>query len=247
MATTMDKIIDIHNHILPGVDDGARTIEESIDIINYLGDVGIKDLVITSHYIDETKYNINVKERNKLLRKLKKLIPTDINIYLGNEVFLTDRIIELLNDKSISTLNNSKYILVEFPLTNLLNNYGNIFCNLTEKNIVPIIAHPERYSFIQKDKNKIYEFLDYNILLQINIESLIGKYGKESKKIAKWLLKKNLVSFVATDSHRVGNVKELKKAYKKLKRIVGKDKYNELTYTNPKKVIENKEIKIKLV
>ena len=108
--------------------------------------------------------------------------------------------------------------------------------------IVPIIAHPERYTFLQKDHSKINELLEFNPLLQINVESLIGVYGKKAKKTAKWLLKNNLVQFVATDIHRIEHTKHLKKAYKKLKRVVGSKKFKELTYSNPKKVLDNKTV-----
>lgn len=242
MDTIMDnRIIDIHTHVLPGVDDGSKTIEESLEIINYLKSIGIYDIVLTSHYIKGTKYEYNNFSRNNILNELEsRLEDKNVNLYLGNEVFLCEEVIELFNNKEITTINNSKYMLVELPLANYLKNFQNILCELNEHGIIPIIAHPERYRFIQNDKTKVRELLEFDTLLQINIDSLIGKYGKKAKKISKWLLKKGLVQFVATDVHHVGNRKELEKSYKKLKRIVGKEKYNELTFINPKRVLENK-------
>ena len=134
-------------------------------------------------------------------------------------------------------------MLVELPLGNYFRNYLNVICDLTNIGIIPIMAHPERYIFIKNDKNRIKEMLEYGCLLQCNIDSLIGNYGKEAKKIAKWLLKNDLVTFVATDTHRVSNPKDLEKAYKKLKKIVGEERYHELTYLNPKCVLEDKDIR----
>lgn len=239
----MDKIVDIHTHILPGIDDGSHNIEESIDIINYLYSVGITDIVLTSHYVLDTSYNCNQLIRSNLLNKLKEKLNNDnIHLYLGNEVYLTDKVIDLLEAHEISTINNTKYMLVELPLAGYLNNFQSILCDLNSYGIVPIIAHPERYDFIKKDKNRIIELLEFNCLLQCNVDSLTGKYGKHAKKIMKWLLKNDLVQFVATDTHYTDNSKKLEKAYNKLKKIVGNDKFIELTNTNPTKVLNNKEI-----
>lgn len=244
----MDKIIDIHTHVLPGVDDGSKSIDESLAIIDYLAEIGIHDIVLTSHYIKGTTYNYNVRERCYVLESLEKeLNGRDVQLYIGNEVYLCDEVVDLYKRKDICTLNNSKYMLVELPLSSYYKNFPNALCELNEAGIIPIIAHPERYKFIQNDKEKISKLLEFDCLLQINIDSLIGKYGRKAQKIAKFLLKKNLVSFVATDTHYVSDPKKLKKAYKKLKKIVGEEKYNELTYSNPRKVLENKEIEVDLI
>lgn len=239
----MDKIVDIHTHILPGIDDGAHDIEESIRIINYLYNVGITDIVLTSHYVPNTIYSYNQLVRVKLLSTLKQKLNNDnIHLYLGNEVYLSKEVIDLLEKHEISTINDTKYMLVELPLTGCLNNFQSILCDLNAYGIIPIIAHPERYEFIQKDKKRIRELLEFNCLLQCNIDSLIGKYGKRAKKIMKWLLKKDLVQFVATDTHSVNNKEEIIKAYNKLEKMVGEKKFNELTNINPNKVLENKNV-----
>ena len=247
MATTMeaimDRIIDIHNHVLPGVDDGAQTIEDSLKIIKNLRNVGITDIVLTSHYIRGTKYEFNILVRQKILEELKKsLTIKDVTVYLGNEVYICEEIYDLYKNYEISSINNSKYMLVELPLSGYSNSFPNILCDMESKGLVPIIAHPERYKFLQKNPGRVSEILEFNALLQINVDSLIGRYGKAAKKTAKWLLKNNLVQFVATDVHNVNGCKHLKRAYKKLKKLVGQKKYEELTYTNAKKVLENREV-----
>ena len=239
----MDRIIDIHNHILPGVDDGSKTIEESIKLIKYLKSLGIYDIVLTSHYIKGTKYEFNTLVRNNILRELKQALnDSEINLYLGNEVYLGDEVIDLYQKHEISTINGSKYMLVELQLSSYSKSFPNILCELDNYGIVPIIAHPERYRFIQKNKNRINELLEFNSLLQINVDSLIGKYGSKAKKTAKWLLKNNLVQFVGTDTHHIEHSRHLKKAYKKLKRLVGEKKFQELTYYNPRNVLANKTV-----
>ena len=247
MDITMDKRIDLHTHILPGVDDGAKSINESLNIIDYLARLGITDIVLTSHYIKGTGYNYNVKDRLTILEELEKnLNGREVSLYIGNEVYLCDEVVDLYKKKEICTINNSKYMLVELPLSSYYKNFPNALCDLNEHKIVPIIAHPERYKFIQNDKDKISKILEFDCLLQINIDSLTGKYGRKAKKIAKFLLKKDLVSFVATDTHYVSDPDKLEKSYKKLKKIVGKEKYEELVYKNPRKVLENKKIDVNL-
>ena len=247
MDTIMDKRIDIHTHILPGVDDGSKSINESLEIIDYLKNLGITDIVLTSHYMKGTNYEYNTKSRINILNNLEKeLNDNNIRLYLGNEVYLCDEVVDLYKQGEICTINNSKYMLVELPLSSYYKNYPNILCELNDIGIVPIIAHPERYRFIQNNQKRINELLEFRCLLQINVDSLVGKYGKKAQKLAKFLLKKNLVSFVATDTHYVSNPKVLEKAYKKLKKIVGEEKYNELVYLNPRRVIENKTVEERL-
>ncbi len=243
MDIIMDKIVDIHTHILPGIDDGAHDIDESVKLVNHLYNNGITDIVLTSHYVPDTSYNYNQLVRIKLLENLREKVDNDnIHLYLGNEVYLSENVIDLLEKHEISTINNTKYMLIELPLTGYLNNLQNIICDLTSYGIIPIIAHPERYSFIQKNKKRIGELLEFNCLLQCNVDSLVGKYGKQAKKVMKWLLKKNLVQFVATDTHSINDSKELIAAYSKLEKLVGKNKYIELTNINPTKVLNNQDV-----
>ena len=239
----MDRIIDIHNHLLPGVDDGSRTIEESIKLIKNLKKIGVSDIVLSSHYIKGTKYEFNVLVRNNILKELKEALnDSEINLYLGNEVYLSDEIIDLYKNHEISTINGSKYILVELPLSGYSRSFSRTLCELENYGFIPIIAHPERYRFIQKDKKRITELLEFNSLLQINVDSLIGKYGSKAKKVAKWLLKNNLVQFVGTDIHHIEYSRHLKKAYKKLKKMVGEQKFQELTYYNPRNVLADRQV-----
>lgn len=239
----MDRIVDIHNHLLPGVDDGSRDILESVKLINGLVELGVTDIVLTSHYIEDTKYNYNKLVRSKILENLKSQIDNDkVNLYIGNEVYLSHNVLKLLEDGEICTLNDTKYMLVELPLDSYLNDLQAILCDLTGSGIVPIIAHPERYHFLHKDKKRIRELLEFDCLLQCNIESLHGKYGKKAKKLMKWFLKNDLVQFVGTDMHHSIDDVALEDSYYRLKKIVGKDKFTDIVYNNPKKMLRNENV-----
>jgi len=100
----------------------------------------------------------------------------------------------------------------------------------------------QRYHFLQKHNKKIRELLEFNCLLQCNVDSITGKYGKKAKKLMKWMLKHDLVQFVATDTHSVGKNKKLEKSFKKLRKIVGEKEFIELTSTNPLNILKGKEV-----
>ncbi len=239
----MDRKIDLHTHILPSVDDGSQSVEESLEIINYLYSKGITDIVLTSHYIKNTNYSHNQISRDRQFKELcTRLTNQNVRLYLGNEVYLCEDVIELLESHEISTINNTRYMLIELPLTGYLNNLQNILWEVSNYGIIPIIAHPERYQFLQKDKRRIRELLEFNCLLQCNVDSITGKYGKKAQKLMKWLLKNNLVQFVATDTHYVDEDDVIDISYKKLKKLVGENRYRDLTYINPSKVLENEDI-----
>lgn len=243
MENTMDNYVDIHSHILYGIDDGSKSLEESKEIIKQHIEMGFKDIVVTPHYIENSDYITNNEEKEKILKTLKKEF-NDINIYLGNEVFINNNIEELLNNNEISTINGSKYLLIELPLHNKIKNATDIIYELRIKGIIPIIAHPERYEFVQKNPDSVDELIEEGAILQSNYGSIIGVYGEHAKKTMKKLLKKNVISVLATDIHFPNNkiYLNMDTIRKKLTKIISEEKLKELTILNPKKIINNEDI-----
>ena len=141
MENTMDNYIDIHNHILYGIDDGSKSLEESIEILKQHKEMGFKDIVVTPHYIENSNYVTNNKEKEKLLNTLKNNVK-GINLYLGNEVFINNNLEKLLKENEISTINNSRYLLIEFPMNQKLKTITDTIYELKIKGIIPVIAHP---------------------------------------------------------------------------------------------------------
>lgn len=240
----MDNYIDIHSHVLHQIDDGSKTIEQSLEIIKEYKQMGFSDIVLTPHYIEDSKYTLKNKEKIKKINELKELIENeniDINLHTGNEVYITDNILKLLKKDEISTISNSRYILIELPMHNEIANLKEIIFNLLSHDITPIIAHPERYNVIQKNIDYAKELVNQGALLQMNYGSIIGIYGKQAQKTAKKLLKNNTIDFLGTDVHRPNNkiYININKIRKKIKKIIGEDRFIQLTITNPKKIIEN--------
>lgn len=234
-------MIDIHSHILYSIDDGARNKDEAIQLLKKYEELGFTEIILTPHYMENTEYEATIETKNKLINELQK--ETNIKLYIGNEVYFSDKTLELFNKNKISTLNNSKYMLIELPLSNKLKDLEEMIYDLTVSKIVPIIAHPERYSYVQENINYLDNLKELGVLFQINYGSLIGKYGKKCQKTAKKLLKKNYISFVGSDIHRIDRTIDIEESIKKLKKIVKKQEIvDDLTINNIKKVIENKDI-----
>ncbi len=234
-------MIDIHNHLLYGIDDGSKSLSSSIELLKDLETLGYSSIILTPHYIKNTKYNSSKTNNLKILSELKKEVKKNninINLYLGNEIFYDEDIIELLNSDEISSLNNTKYLLIELPMSGEVIGYEDIFNDLIIKGYKVILAHPERYLSFQKDFNKIYELEKIGVLFQSNIESIIGSYGRHAKKMIKRLLKENKISYLATDIHHKKDYSKYTLSYKKIIKIIGNEKFNELTNINPSHLID---------
>lgn len=242
----VNNMRDIHSHIMYGIDDGASTKEESLSILKKASDDGVTDIVLTPHYINKSKYNCNNKNKQKILNELKKELKKDnidINLYLGNEVMIDRDIIKLIKKDEVATINKSKYILVEFPMNSEEKDSINIMFELIRKGYLPILAHPERYSYVRKHPEKIDKYIEMGVLLQGNYLSLFGKYGKEAKKFLKKLLKQRKITILASDIHKERNKYRIKRLKRKLMWLIrDKDYIEKILDTNFIKIIKNKEL-----
>ena len=240
------KMKDIHCHILNGIDDGSKTIEESIEILREACNNGITDIVLTPHYIKNSSYSCNNKKKNRLLNILKEEASNnniDINLYLGNEIMIDEDIIELIKKGEASTINDTKYVLIEFPMHSLNNNIEDILFLMIRNGYVPIIAHPERYSYVQKNIELVDNYIELGAILQGNYQSLFGMYGKDAKKTLIKLLKDNKISLLASDIHHDSMDYRIEKTKKKLKRVIkSEDIINDLLINNFDKIINNKSL-----
>lgn len=237
---------DLHSHFLPGVDDGAKSIDSTRRMLLSASSNGVTDVMFTPHYILDSDFSSNYKENLKLFKEIKEIAKEEfgVNVYLGNEVYCNNSIEELLKNKEVITLNNSRYMLIEIPMYNRTNNLKSIFFELLEAGIIPILAHPERYTAYYNDIDFFMDLREMGVLMQANYPSLLGVYGRQPKKMLKKLLKANLISFMGSDIHSASEEKyeSLPKLYKKLARIVDEQKLKELTEINFDKVVNNEEI-----
>ena len=225
---------DIHSHILFGIDDGSNSIDESLQLLRGLEEIGFDNIILTPHYIEGTEYACPNSEKIRLFNILdeeKKKNGININLYLGNEIFINDHIGDCIDNGEIYTLNNSKYLLFELPMHNQILNLTDLVYEMKYQGYVPILAHPERYTVFQSNYSLIDELKEEGLLFQSNYASILGYYGKDAQKLIKYMLKKKYVDYLGTDIHHVTKsyvIDNFKKIEKEFNKVAGKDYYNDI-------------------
>ena len=237
-----NRIFDIHTHILPGIDDGAKTLTDSVAIVKWLADQGVTDIIATPHFLNESEYTSSREANLKLLEKLQNKLKREqvnVKIYLGNEIYIDDDIIRLHEEGLVSTLADSKYLLVELPLDSEFPNYDGYLRDLIDAGYRVILAHPERYQIVKKDFGVLKDLAKMGILFQSNWGSLMGKYGKEAEKIVKMLAKRKMIFALGSDSHHPGRSDYLTIVRGKLRSYYNEREISQLLRINPEKIITN--------
>ncbi len=198
-------MVDIHCHILNGVDDGAKDNDMSIDMLKKARQAGINQIVLTPHYY-RGRYDVEFEEIKEEFIKLKMLARVnriDIEMYLGQEVYYTDKIVQYYEEGIIGTINESRYMLIELPMIEFdIDEIVEQLYELRVRGIVPIIAHPERYKPFIKKPHLINKLIEEGCLFQLNARAITDGFGKEVKKLANTYLKNNIYSFIGSDAHR---------------------------------------------
>ena len=240
-------MIDFHSHIVYGVDDGAEAIEDSIRILKLAESAGFEKIILTPHYMQDY-YEIQkdeIKQKIELIEEKCKEENINVSLYQANEIYITNHMTELLQKEIASSINNSKYVLFELPMNEEPANLLEVIYSLLENGKIPIIAHPERYTYIQKDPNKLLELIENGVLFQTNYGSILGQYGKEIQKTANLLIENNFIHFLGSDVHKTGNIySHIDEIKKQLKKIISEEKIKELTEKNAEKVLKDEKIEI---
>lgn len=236
------KIIDFHTHILPNIDDGSTSEEETIKILEEAKKVNIVEIISTSHYI-EKYYEASESQRAQLFQENWEKQERNLNfpkLYLGSEIYITDSIVDLLKNRQASSINNSRYVLFELPMNTMYFKTKDIIFNLIENGFIPVIAHPERYLYVQENVEYAVELANMGALFQANYGSLIGMYGRKAKKTVKRLLEKRVIHFMGSDVHKSNSIyPKISECLKKLEKIVDEGTFEKITYLNAKKVLNN--------
>lgn len=198
-------MVDIHSHIINGIDDGSKSIEMTINMLKKSEESGTTDIIATPHFM-RGRFEVEYKEVIEKVEELKKIVKEnniDINIYAGQEVYYSKNLLEYYNDKIIGTINNTKYMLIELPMLEFnIDEVINTIYELQIRGIVPIIAHPERYKQFIKKPSMINSLIKEGMLFQMNTGSIVGDFGKDVKKTAAKYLEHNVYSFIGSDAHR---------------------------------------------
>jgi len=199
--------VDMHSHLIPGIDDGAKTMDESIDMIARLSNLGYKKIVTTPHIMSDFYRNSSDRIRMGCDDLSKELAKRGINIGIeaAAEYYCDEYFEKLIEDNDILTFGDN-YVLFELAFGQEPSNLKRALFNLQMAGYKPILAHPERYIYYHNSFSSYQDYVDKDILLQVNINSLGGAYGPPTKKTAERLLDEGLVSFIGTDCHHMGHI-----------------------------------------
>ncbi|WP_217586553.1 tyrosine-protein phosphatase [Lentibacillus saliphilus] len=194
-------MIDIHSHILPGVDDGAQTEEDSLAMAREAVRQGVHTIIATPHHRNGSFDNLGdtIIQHVDILNELFKNLP--LTVLPGQEIRMNGDIIDELKQGDALTLANSKYVFVEFPSQHVPHYAGQMLFDLQVAGYTPIIVHPERNSELIEHPDRLFEFVHKGALTQITSGSVIGKFGKTIQKFTHQLIDANLAHFVASDAH----------------------------------------------
>lgn len=205
--------VDMHSHLLPGLDDGLKTVEETVDYMQQLHQMGYKKLVCTPHIMSDMHPNTpdTILPKLDIVREAIAKAGLDIEVEAAAEYMIDlefERLIE--SGEPLLTFGKKNHILIEMSYVAPSPNYEKIIFNLQMKGLKPIFAHPERYTYFHPQFDKYQRLIDLGCDLQVNILSLSGFYGKEVKRAAGALFKKGMVSFLGTDMHHQRHMDMLK-------------------------------------
>lgn len=207
-----DGFVDIHNHLLPGIDDGAKNIEDAIALVNQFQQIGIQHFIATPHIMKDFYGNnkATIKEAQESLQEeIKKSTGIKINNNYAAEYMMDTHFEQLVEDNDLLVLKNN-LVLVEMSYYQAPINLKEIIFKLFTQGYNPILAHPERYSFFHSKFEQYEQLKNQGVLFQLNALSLTDHYGPHVKKMAYKLLEKGMIDFLGTDTHHLDHVEKLK-------------------------------------
>lgn len=236
-------MIDIHCHVLPGVDDGVQTLAEAVQMLKNAELEGMTDVILTPHYMKNGPFHKLREEQKIRFDFFKNFIQQEglaIQLHLGNELYIHPQLSDLLENGKISTLADSDYVLIEFPFEQYKSDYDDILYDLRVMGYKVIIAHPERYTYVRNDYTFVQRWIDEGYLLQCNSTSLLS-----GNKASLYLMDAGAISFIASDAHNQNRPLSLKRAYEYVSSQYGNQVADTVFVDNPKRVLCNQNVEQK--
>ena len=195
--------IDIHSHVLPGLDDGAKDLADTVSMLRIAAAEGISDMIVTPHFhlgrhIAPPGMVLRTLERVQQIAETKRI---PIRLYPGSEVYNFDDMVSSLKRKDILTMNGSDFVLVEFSPAVMFRTMQNAMDGLLNEGYQPILAHVERYECLLKDTDSVFFLHDMGVRIQVNASTVTGKNGADGKRFVHRLLQGRVVDHIGTDAH----------------------------------------------
>lgn len=204
---------DMHSHLLPGIDDGAQDIENSLELITGMRKLGYKKLITTPHVMWDMYKNTHdiIRQKLKTVQEAIKEAGIEVEISAAAEYFLDEHVEELLRDKEPLLTVSGNMVLTEFSMAFPSMNIKDILFEMQMQGYQPIIAHPERYIYLDRNKEFYTELRDIGCLFQLNLLSMGGHYGRSVTELANYLLKNGFYNLIGTDLHHLGHLEGLQR------------------------------------
>lgn len=240
-------MIDIHLHILPGVDDGPATLDDALSLARSLVQEGVQVAVATPHYNDEYPQlpaREIVERVGNLQRELDRhAIP--LRLLVGHEALIQAGLVADVQSGRLATLNGSRYLLLELWNSSWMPETERVIFELRALGIVPVLAHPERYLAIQQDSNRLKALVEQGVLAQLTAGSLVGVQGKTARKCAETLLKRGLIHCIASDAHGPGRrPPAILQGMQATERIIGRAQAAQLIEAYPAAMVQNQSLDV---
>jgi protein-tyrosine phosphatase len=240
-------VIDIHSHILPDIDDGARTMEEAVEMARIAREDGIEFMVSTPHMFNGLSGNPEPSEVIERVAALNEAIndPNGLKILPGNEVHVSHDIAEHARNNRVTKINRRNYMLVEFPQLTVPIGADELFYKLLLQGVRPILVHPERNAQIQSSPSIVGRYVERGVYIQVTAMSVTGEFGPSAKATADTLLRHNCVHFLATDTHRTKSRPPiLSRGREAAALVIGAVRAQALVQDNPRAVINGEPLRV---
>ena len=221
---------DIHSHLLPGIDDGSPDVETSLELLRSLAAAGITRFICTPHVIGDM-YRNTPETVNNALAILKEACNSnniDVQLSAAAEYMMDDYFMDLLRSKAPLLTLTKNYVLTELSYATPPNNMEKIAFELNINGYLPLMAHPERYFYYHKNYNAYHRMKELGFLLQVNMLSIAGYYGKATAKAARYIIENNLADFIGTDLHHFNHLRALTDSRNRelFQKVLGDKVYN---------------------
>jgi protein-tyrosine phosphatase len=233
-------MVDIHCHILPGLDDGAADLETSLEMCRVAADDGIEAIVCAMHANDQYAFDPELVAR--AIDEVQQKTGGTPRLYPGCDFHLSyENVQSALNEPRRHTVNHGSYLLVEFADLSIPPNIAQVFFQFCSRGMIPVVTHPERNAWLQSSRAEIIDWVQAGSLVQITAGSLLGDFGRRAARFCRWLLERQLVHFVATDAHNATTrPPRLKKAYELVAREYSPLLADRIFKENPTYAVENR-------
>jgi protein-tyrosine phosphatase len=230
-------MIDIHSHILPGLDDGAQTMQDSVEMLAIAAACGTTDIVATPHA--NGRFRFDAERIEQVFRHLSERTMTSVALHLGCDFHLSyENVLDAIENPRKYTINRGPYLMVELPDAIALASVENALRQLRKAGIIPILTHPERNRSLQMQLSGLARFVAEGTRVQVTAQSLLGRFGRTAQRAAAFFLKADLVDFIASDAHDcVDRTPDLSRAHEYVASRYGEQRADMLLIHNPAAVL----------